>query len=333
MVNLGTSRVRILDDGWTVVTLDGRPSACFEHTIAISSDGPEILTRICYRMMFRILLGIAILFVMQQWCFAQDLAEPEPDPDPVTASTPAPAAAVTPTPPPPKATKETIWNGWKKLPGDLLSDQKTIYTYPSKMTRKENWEPTAAFVGLTSLLVYVDPAPAQYFRKTHSHGNFNTVFSGPNTAKANYLVPLALYGVGLEKRDTYAQETFLLAGRAALDSSILTSIMKDIDRRLNPHSVPTDGNFNDTWFKKPFSQHLIGGNGSFPSGHTITAFAVATVYAKRYKNHKWIPLVASSLAAIDGFSRMSLEAHFGSDVFAGAALGYVISHKVVLGGH
>lgn len=45
MVNMGTDQVRILSDGWTVVTLDGRPSAHFEHTIAITENGPEILTR------------------------------------------------------------------------------------------------------------------------------------------------------------------------------------------------------------------------------------------------------------------------------------------------
>src|SRR5262245_65297127 len=44
MVNLGSSEVRILEDGWTAVTCDGRRSAHFEHTVAISEDGPEILT-------------------------------------------------------------------------------------------------------------------------------------------------------------------------------------------------------------------------------------------------------------------------------------------------
>jgi methionyl aminopeptidase len=46
MINLGTERVRVLDDGWTVITLDGKPSAHFEHTIAVTPDGPEILTRV-----------------------------------------------------------------------------------------------------------------------------------------------------------------------------------------------------------------------------------------------------------------------------------------------
>jgi len=46
MVNMGTWQTRILDDGWTVVTQDGQPSAHFEHTVAITAKGPEILTRI-----------------------------------------------------------------------------------------------------------------------------------------------------------------------------------------------------------------------------------------------------------------------------------------------
>jgi methionyl aminopeptidase len=44
MVNAGTYQVDTLDDGWTAVTLDGRLSAHFEHTVAITENGPEILT-------------------------------------------------------------------------------------------------------------------------------------------------------------------------------------------------------------------------------------------------------------------------------------------------
>lgn len=44
MVNLGSREVRTLDDGWTVVTADGSLSAHFEHTVAVTSEGPRILT-------------------------------------------------------------------------------------------------------------------------------------------------------------------------------------------------------------------------------------------------------------------------------------------------
>jgi methionyl aminopeptidase len=44
MVNAGTYKVRVLSDGWTVVTVDGRLSAHFEHTVAITKEGPVILS-------------------------------------------------------------------------------------------------------------------------------------------------------------------------------------------------------------------------------------------------------------------------------------------------
>jgi methionyl aminopeptidase len=46
MINLGTNLTKVLADGWTVVTLDGKPSAHAEHTIAITEDGPQVLTRV-----------------------------------------------------------------------------------------------------------------------------------------------------------------------------------------------------------------------------------------------------------------------------------------------
>ena len=44
MINLGKRTVKQLSDGWTIVTKDGKPSAHFEHTIAVTDDGPDILS-------------------------------------------------------------------------------------------------------------------------------------------------------------------------------------------------------------------------------------------------------------------------------------------------
>jgi methionyl aminopeptidase len=44
MINLGGAEVKVLPDGWTAITTDGRPSAHYEHTVAITKDGPVILT-------------------------------------------------------------------------------------------------------------------------------------------------------------------------------------------------------------------------------------------------------------------------------------------------
>jgi methionyl aminopeptidase len=45
MVNAGGYEVFILDDGWTAVTVDGKPSAHFEHTVLVAMDGPRVLTK------------------------------------------------------------------------------------------------------------------------------------------------------------------------------------------------------------------------------------------------------------------------------------------------
>lgn len=46
MVNEGTLKVKVLEDGWTAVTADGKRSAHFEHTVAITANGPDILTKL-----------------------------------------------------------------------------------------------------------------------------------------------------------------------------------------------------------------------------------------------------------------------------------------------
>lgn len=46
MITLGDWKVKVLNDGWTVVTVDGSLAAHFEHTIAVTEDGPQVLTRV-----------------------------------------------------------------------------------------------------------------------------------------------------------------------------------------------------------------------------------------------------------------------------------------------
>ena len=60
MINLGTHYTKVLADGWTVVTLDGKPSAHSEHTIAITEEGPEVLTRIASKTRSRQVLATSV---------------------------------------------------------------------------------------------------------------------------------------------------------------------------------------------------------------------------------------------------------------------------------
>jgi methionyl aminopeptidase len=45
MINLGTHEVDVLTDGWTIVTKDGKPSVHVEHMVAVTADGPKVLSR------------------------------------------------------------------------------------------------------------------------------------------------------------------------------------------------------------------------------------------------------------------------------------------------
>lgn len=197
-----------------------------------------------------------------------------------------------------------------------------------QVARGRHIKPTLAFVLATASLVALDPHDTPYFRRTDAFHDFNRVLSGKSTTLGTALFPLSLYAVGLARKDSYAQQTALLAGQAVVDAQILALVMKNVDRRRRPADIPLDGDYAHTWFKA--HGRVTAGRGSFPSGHTITAFAVAAVFAERYRRRRWVPWVAYGLAGLVGFSRVSLQSHFPSDVFAGAVFGYTISHYVVL---
>ncbi len=226
-----------------------------------------------------------------------------------------------------KGTKEREIS-WKLLVPNIVHDQKPIWLFPVHVVQGQHLKPTFGVIFATAGLVALDPHDTPYFRRTNSFCDFNKILSGRNTFLGTTIFPLSFYAVGLARKDSYAQRTALLAGEAAGDAQILTLVMKNIDRRLRPRDIPPNGDFAHTWFKS--GGRVISGRGSFPSGHTIAAFSIATVFADRYRQHRWAPWVAYGLAGLVGFSRVTLQSHFPSDVFAGAALGYVVSHDVVL---
>jgi len=216
----------------------------------------------------------------------------------------------------------------KLLPTNFIQDQKTIWTFPLRVGKEKHWVPVLGFVATTAALVALDPVDTPYFRRTPSFSNFNKVFSGTNTTLGMVLIPASFYVAGLAKHDSYSEHTALLVGEAVADSELLTTLIKDGTHRVRPSDISPTGNFSDTWFEARGS--VLGTYASFPSGHAVTAFSIATVFARRYRKHRWAPWVSYGLASAVVFSRIPLQAHFPSDVFIGAALGYYISRHVVL---
>jgi membrane-associated phospholipid phosphatase len=214
-----------------------------------------------------------------------------------------------------------------KLPGNILADQKLIIEFPGKLAKGEHWWPTIALTGVSSGFLASDPYSAPPFRTTTRFGGFNRTFSSTNAAAMIAAVPVALYGVGWLRKDPYAEETALLAGEAVADGVLLDLPFKAITGRRQPLSYAGNGPYSDSFFNgshNPFS------SGGFYSLHSNASMAVATVIARRYRNHRWVPIVAYGLAGTIAFSRVTTGNHFPADVFVGAALGYVISRYVVL---
>lgn len=217
---------------------------------------------------------------------------------------------------------------WRELVPNFLCDQKAIWTFPTKLGEDHVWVPTVAVVGVTGALFAADPYEAPAFRNTKFFSDFNKAFPSTGTEIATIIAPVSLYAAGLVRRDSKMQHTALLAGEAVADAEVLTTVFKDLDRRRRPINTPKNESYWDSWFDAGGSR--LSSHGSFPSGHTIAAVAIATVVAHRYREHRWVPYVAYGLAGVVGFSRLTLSAHYMSDVFAGAAFGYSISRFAVL---
>lgn len=217
---------------------------------------------------------------------------------------------------------------WHSLPKDFLHDQKGIWLFPTKLTKGKYVFPTVAITGITAGLIVADPHAMPYFQRHQGNlDDINDLFATTVTTVEVIGVPATLMAAGYARHDQYQVSTAILAGEAYGDAAVVDLVIKAITRRKRPSAVAPSGSFNDTFFaggQSPFK------GSSFPSGHAIGAFSVATVVAKRYGNHKWVPWLAYGFATAVGLSRVSTLSHFPSDVFLGAALGYTIANYSVL---
>jgi membrane-associated phospholipid phosphatase len=198
-----------------------------------------------------------------------------------------------------------------------------MWLFPLKLGEGHHWLPAALIVGGTAGLIAADPQIMPHFRQTNAFSGFNRVFGGTSSEAMIAAVPTMFYVASLIRKNSYDQSSALLAGEAVADDLVLMVVMKSITRRQRPDEIAVNGNYSDTFFRS--HQSVLGTGSSFPSGHAMMSFSVATVFARRYRQHRWIPFVAYGLASVISFSRVTTGAHFPADAFLGAALGYAIA--------
>jgi len=135
---------------------------------------------------------------------------------------------------------------------------------------------------------------------------------------------------GVIARDEKARNTGLMAWETLLHTGFLVQVVKHLAGRQRP-SVDSG---NDYWhgpaaFFKRYSEGYFSNYDSFFSGHTVSAWGLATVIAENYRDRSWVPIACYGLAALVGLSRLTEDAHWLSDVFLGAAIGYAVGKMVV----
>jgi PAP2 superfamily len=217
---------------------------------------------------------------------------------------------------------------WRSLPRDILHDQRAIWLFPTQLAKGHHWLPTIVVAGGTAGMIVADSHVMPYFR-SHARrlDDLNDTFDAPITTGEVVLLPASLMISGYLRHDLYQVGTSLLSAEAYADSAVVDLAIKAITRRERPTDVRPGAPFTGTFFnggKSPFK------GSSFPSGHAAGAFAVATVVAGRYHTRRWVPWAVYGFATAVSLSRVTTSAHFPSDVFLGAALGYTITRYQVL---
>lgn len=122
--------------------------------------------------------------------------------------------------------------------------------------------------------------------------------------------PIAMFATSLINKDKkLQQQSYKIVGSLLINTAITQAMKYTINRQRPYDAYPTIIN-----------PYKIEKDASFPSGHTSTAFALATSMSMQYK--KWYVVVPAFVwAGSVGYSRMYLGEHYPTDVFAGAAIG------------
>lgn len=146
---------------------------------------------------------------------------------------------------------------------------------------------------------------ASSISKTIGHAGLGT---------SNIAITAATGIVSVFTKNKKLQKAAILLAGGHIINDLVTNEIKTTFQRHRPNTGDPVNDFD--WRDGPKN------NTSFISSHTSNAFATATAFAIVYKDSKWVPPVAFTVASLVGLSRIYDNAHWTSDVLAGAAVGF-----------
>ncbi len=193
---------------------------------------------------------------------------------------------------------------------------------PTRFNTNE-WVMTG-FAGAAFTTIYLnDKTLFQRFNGSQSSASENKmkwtgVFGNGIVALPSFAL---MYGFGSMKSLQRPKEAALLGFQAFVLSAGTAFVMKHISHRPRPDQL-----FVSTQWYGPFKSFEFD---AFPSGHAMRAFAVATVLAGYYNDKPLLGAGLYGLAALTSYGRLTSGSHWPSDVFAGAAIGYLIGRGIL----
>ena len=134
----------------------------------------------------------------------------------------------------------------------------------------------------------------------------------------NVALSAGFYLIGSKRHDERFRETGLIAFETLIDAQIVVAAIKMIADRARPTESDGRGRFLDSprrW------------NSSFPSGHAVTTWALASVIAHEYPK-PLVKIVAYGLASTVVVARVGARRHFPGDVMAGAGIGWFMGDYI-----
>ncbi len=201
----------------------------------------------------------------------------------------------------------------RKLFLNIALDQKDIFTSPLHVNRHNALEwlvPMAA----TGALIASDTHIANAFENSRGQVRWGGRISDIGASYTLIPIVAGSYVYGAWRDNPKGREIGVLGTESLLDTLIVAGVLKEVFRR----NRPDEKNPGDFW----------GGGTSFPSGHAIQIWAIASLLDHEYKHKRIVGITAYSLAGIVSAARIAAQKHFASDVVAGGAMGWFIGRYV-----
>ena len=203
---------------------------------------------------------------------------------------------------------------------NIFTDAGYAASSPSRW-EKSGWI-TASFVaGFTGVFFVLDDEIKEEFQggRNTTTDDLSDIFERFGNGIFTMPALAGLYLYGRFGEDDKLERTTLLAIESFLVSGLFSTILKVSAGRHRPSKENSADTFDGPSIN----------NKSFPSGHTTTAFSLATVVASEYDHIPLIAPISYGIATLTGFSRLNDNKHWASDVFFGAALGYFTSKTIL----